>query len=285
MATINASSLFHFTDKICAIKGILEKGFRYSYNYEIFPQAISHNELNPKNPNFFTATPNFGNGVLLPIICFCDTPLMRTLSHSKVYGEYMIGINKDYARCTYEQFLNPVMYRTSSAISYAISDLSVMKASLKGKQIKGSYDVERSILQLIAITKPYNGNFRGIKNHCFFDEREWRMLMPYNYEESIKWYWGVSSNDDEVNKLRDKLNIELYKSEFAYVGLTEELDENVLLDFITHIFVKSESEIPEMVDFILNEKQPIFGYDNLSMRCRHLLVSKISSFERINKDF
>ena len=111
------------------------------------------------------------------------------------------------------------------------------------------------------------------------------MLMPYNYEESIKWHWGISSNDDEVSKLREKLNSELHKSEFAYVGLTEDLDESILLDFITHIFVKSEFEIPEMVDFILNENQSIFGYNNLSKRCRHLLVSKISSFERINKDF
>ena len=34
MNRINSSSLFHFTNGIEALRGILKKGFRYSYCYE-----------------------------------------------------------------------------------------------------------------------------------------------------------------------------------------------------------------------------------------------------------
>lgn len=282
MNPINASSLLHFTNSMDTLKGILEKGFRFSYCCEKVSATINMNELHPEGANFFRPSPHINSHIAIPMICFCDIPLTRAKSHSNIYGKFIVGIDKDTAITVFKDSLNPVMYRNSMWIDYALSDLSVIKAKIEN--IEGCYNYKRSLNQLIGISKPYYGTFKGIEDYCYYDEREWRILIPYDYAEQTRWYWNLSEEEFAVKK--DEINKILHSSEYAYRGFTTDIDnEEDFMQFITHIVVDTDANIPELVEFILNEEQPLFGYPKVSKRIRNFLVSRITSFERIEKDY
>lgn len=281
MNPINASSLLHFTNSMDALKGILEKGFRFSYCCEKVSATINMNELHPEGANFFRPSPHINSHIAIPMICFCDIPLTRAKLHSDTYGKFIVGVDKDMAITVFGDNINPVMYRTSQTIGLALHDLSVIKATIDN--VDGCYNYKRSLNQLIGNTKPYNGTVNR-KDYCFYNEREWRILIPFDYSEDTKWYWNLSEEEFAVKK--DEINKILHSSEYAYRGFTTDIDnEEDFMQFITHIVVDTEANIPELVEFILNEEQPLFGYPKVSKRIRNFLVSRITSFERIEKDY
>lgn len=281
MNPINASSLLHFTNSMDDLKGILEKGFRFSYCCEKVSATINMNELHPEGANFFRPSPHINSHIAIPMICFCDIPLTRAKLHSDTYGKFIVGVDKDMAITVFGDNINPVMYRTSQTIGLALHDLSVIKATIDN--VDGCYNYKRSLNQLIGNTKPYNGTVNG-KDYCFYNEREWRILIPFDYSEDTKWYWNLSEEEFAVKK--DEINKILHSSEYAYRGFTTDIDnEEDFMRFITHIVVDTEANIPELVEFILNEEQPLFGYPKVSKRIRNFLVSRITSFERIEKDY
>lgn len=281
MNPINASSLLHFTNSMDALKGILEYGFRFSYCCEKVSATINMNELHPEGANFFRPSPHINSHIAIPMICFCDIPLTRAKLHSDTYGKFIVGVDKDMAITVFGDNINPVVYRTSQTIGFALHDLSVIKATIDN--VDGCYNYKRSLNQLIGNTKPYNGTVNG-KDYCFYNEREWRILIPFDYSEDTKWYWDLSEEKFAVKK--DEINKILHSSEYAYRGFTTDIDnEEDFMQFITHIVVDTEANIPKLVEFILNEEQPLFGYPKVSKRIRNFLVSRITSFERIEKDY
>ncbi|MBQ2292440.1 MAG: hypothetical protein II245_02060 [Bacteroidaceae bacterium] len=282
MNPINASSLLHFTKTMDALKGILEKGFRFSYCCEDVSSTINMNELHPVGANFFRPSLHINKHIAIPMICFCDIPLTRAKAHSDTYGKFIVGIDKNMALTIFGDTINPVMYSTSEVIGRALNDLSVIKSKINN--VKGCYNYKRSLNQLIGNTKPFEGTFKGKENYCYYDEREWRMLLPYDFDESTKWYWNLSKQ--EFDEKKNEINKILHHSEYAYRTFTVQKDDEFLLvKFITHIVVDSEVNIPELVNFILNEEQPLFGYSNISKQLRNLFVSRITSFERIEIDY
>lgn len=281
MNPINASSLLHFTNSMDAIKGILENGFRFSYCCEKVSATINMNELYPEGANFFRSSPKANHHIAIPMICFCDIPLTRAKLHSDTYGKFIVGVDKDMAITVFGDNINPVMYRTSQTIGLALHDLSVIKANIDN--VQGCYNYKRSLNQLIGNTKPYNGTVKG-EDYCYYNEREWRILLPYDYDEQTTWYWNLSEEDFVTKK--DEINKILHNSKYAYRGFTTDIDnEEDFMQFITHIVVDTEANIPELVEFILNEEQPLFGYQKVSKRIRNFLVSRITSFERIENDY
>lgn len=239
------------------------------------------NELHPDGANFFRPSPHINSHIAIPMICFCDIPLTRAKSHSNLYGNFIVGVDKDMAITVFGDNINPVMYRTSQTIGLALHDLSVIKATIDN--VDGCYNYKRSLNQLIGNTKPYNGTVNG-KDYCFYNEREWRILIPFDYSEYTKWYWNLSEEEFAVKK--DEINKILHSSEYAYRGFTIDIDnEEGFMQFITHIVADTEANIPELVEFVLNEEQPLFGYPKVSKRIRNFLVSRITSFERIEKDY
>ena len=213
MNPINASSLLHFTNSMDALKGILEKGFRFSYCCEKVSATINMNELHPEDANFFRPSPHINSHIAIPMICFCDIPLTRAKLHSDTYGKFIVGVDKDMAITVFGDNINPVMYRTSQTIGLALHDLSVIKATIDN--VDGCYNYKRSLNQLIGNTKPYNGTVNR-KDYCFYNEREWRILIPFDYSEDTKWYWNLSEEEFAVKK--DEINKILHSSEYAYRG-------------------------------------------------------------------
>lgn len=286
MNSINASSLFHFTDCLDTLELILQNGFRYSYCYEEYDKEIIFNHNNPDYANFFVGSNNIKRGVAMPMICFCDIPLLRANKHADVYGRYIIGIEKKYANALYNS-LNPVLYLNSDRIRLALRDISISENNFNNDK---AYYYKESVNYIIAYSKRYRGNdiFRDNKEFCFYDEREWRTVLE-DGKCNIPWIWNVEfKSKDEFKKFIQPYNNELYSSSCAYLRFTDfkdVVDEDHFCNFITHIVVGNDDEISQLIDFIFDKEIQLFGNNKLSDKARKILVSKITSFERIEKDF
>ena len=74
-----SDTLFHFTKNINTLKNILQNGFWPRYCLEDF--------------NWYNAELGY---IAYPMVCFCDIPLSRINEHVKFYGDYGIGLTKNW---------------------------------------------------------------------------------------------------------------------------------------------------------------------------------------------
>lgn len=287
MNPVSASSLLHFTKSKSSLLGILEKGFRYSYCYEEYNKAIIFNNNNKDYAKFFIGENGTKRGVAIPMISFCDIPLLRAQEHAKYYGKYIIGIDKGYAEDLYSR-LNPVLYVFSNRMDISLCDVSVSKDNFYNN---GTHDYRQSVNHLIAYSKRYRGfDIYRNKETCYYNEREWRIVLEEgNGDYEAPWIWNIDfKSKEEYKKYIGPYSKKLYSSKGAYlkfIEFNEKSDENHFCNFITHIVVKKEREIPGIIKYILNTKNKLFGHENISDDARKILISKITSFERIEKDF
>ena len=109
-------------------------------------------------------------------------------------------------------------------------------------------------------------------------EREWRIIIPdcNRPAPDLGWLKYISKEQFEHYKIRllDNYPSELYLH-FDCVDLTS---------LITHIVVSKESERNMLIYFILNNGNNFCGC-NLSEEQKVNLISKITSFEQIEKNF
>lgn len=275
-----SSSLLHFTKTIDALKGILSRGFRYSYCSEEFPMAVINNVVHRYDAGF--EPNNFCNGsgkVLIPMVSFCDIPLTRAEVHSSHYGKYIVGIDKDLARNVYRNMM-PVQYMAGERFRMALSELSMFKCS---ELAKNEPQVDDSINIILSSTKMYEIYHQGNFVKCY-NEREWRVVLPDR--DNHRWGWILHDGES-----KEAYNKKLHQQDDIFLSFMVDDDDNshkiieeTLPRFITHIVVDKESEVGHIVDYILDQSNSIFGY-KLSLELRKLLVSKISSFERLSDDY
>lgn len=291
MTTINSSSLFHFTKKKASLVSILKKGLRYSYCYE----EVSHNK-----------------GLAIPMICFCDIPLFRTKNHRKRYGNYVIGLNKKELLQEQAGWLNPVHYKESFFLSLFQEEsyknyLEIVDNLTSNENINkyiGSHPDLQEIISKEGIEEAFKDDdfkyhiekLSFLKMYCRYsigfskkmsyinksgiminnyDEREWRLVLPYGNPGSIEWDFHITQNDYENSK--SKL---LEENKNTYLTISTDR----LLNVISHIIVKTDDDISQIIDLIMRSKQ-LFGCTNISEKKRLCLISKITSFERIEKDY
>lgn len=159
ISDMGLSSLFHFTDSLNKLIGILKDEFKPNY----CPERIL-----------------YGNKIFpyaLPMVCFCDIPLSQIKDHIETYGHYGIGMSKEWAE---KKGLNPILYlKRNSKLS---KNLSLMKLDITELlQSVGKFETRRSFLYLFRYLKNYEGNYlKGItynkRKFNFYNEREWRFV-------------------------------------------------------------------------------------------------------------
>lgn len=86
---LSANSLYHFTSEYRKIESILTNGFRYSILKEDVPFSS------------YAKSPFSIQGIIKYIntskaICFCDIPLELCKKHREQYGNYVIGLFKEW---------------------------------------------------------------------------------------------------------------------------------------------------------------------------------------------
>lgn len=295
---INSFSLCHFTKKFDALQNIVRNGIRFSFAFEkLSPEIIANFEF-PSNPQLISHI--YENaGVAIPMVSFCDIPITRAADHITKYGQYMIGLDKDVIIDLYNEIINPVFYIHSDNLYQAIDDISNVYAETTNQQIQrilsiGNHvtiptqqEVEEFVRKFPFFDRKINTRFIiGIskscysddRKWCYYDEREWRAFWPDGISEVANWKWGITYEDYLSN--RNDWNKDLTSDKTNYITIPN----GYLHSGITHIVVKNDAQIPKMIDLIMRSKT-IFGQSNVSQKDRLILVSKITSLERIAKDY
>jgi hypothetical protein len=309
MTLINSSSFFHYTKRKKSLLGILRNGFRFSYSYEIFDEIVAHSDNDKFFPMSHLLEPEPEPvGIAFPMVCFCDIPLMRASQHRKRYGNYCIGLDKDATLKQWSPIMNPVYYVNSFWVDNLYEKLAFHKRSLatlvkkdkefiteienasqdalpelakKAKQYMKTaqeyYEFGYTLEQLLRLTKPCVGKDKKGKSVNFYDEREWRVFLNYKQREKTDVHYGLTR--EEYDKNRPEWNKAI---ESDYLTFEKCMPSEV----ISHIIVPEEKDVPAVIGAIKSETH-ILGKE-ISLfdpNIKDLLISKVTSFERIENDF
>lgn len=279
MTNNNTSTLFHFTKKRFIPK-ILKDGLRVTYCKEQFLDTV----------------------LGIPMISFCDIPLSRTDEHRKKYGNYAIGFDKEkmLKNEVLKKILNPIIYCNSDILEKSIISFSEEYEDIKQKIDNLTQETESSNIilckkgissaivagkkarslrikslsnNILGFTKHYKGIGKKNKEIIFYDECEWRIIIPENNIQfqiagkPCKWL----QNEEEYNKWRGNGE----KKFLNDVSFGE-------ADVINYLIVNKEEEIPWLIDIIWKD---LFMKEKIDKDQKKILISKITSFERIKKDY
>lgn len=233
-----SNTLFHFTKNLEILKYILKRGFWPRYCLE------DMSWLGMKTTEF----------VAFPMVCFCDIPLSRVEEHVKFYGEFGIGLTKEWAK---SNGLTPIHYIAPSSNMPEIYK-NLFKSSKEGKGWE-------SLRYLLAHTKPIEGNMvigGQLIEKEFHQESEWRYISK---NDVIKSFITKTQYEDVVSLEERNKETEKHMLEF-------------LPKDIKYIFVKNDSDIPEIINFIQAEMDK---YPSADVK---VLMSRVTSLESIHRD-
>lgn len=251
MPAISSNTLFHFTNKENLI-GILENEFypRFSLEYYQVDEITS-----------------FKIGI--PMVSFCDIPLSLVYKHMAKYGNYGIGMSKEWAE---RNRLNPVLYlRRGSQTTQILNDvLNVGAEAVEGVRKLGieieSLTKRRDLLiKLFTFTKPFDCLTKDSEITKYYDEREWRYVPDPSSYNGAKIILTENKFKDpllsEENEKLKKAKLRFHPSDINYIIIKEESERLDLLEEIGQIKRKYERHT------------------------RSVLLSKIISAEQIFQDF
>ena len=247
--TLSSNVLFHFTDSIQNLIDILTNNFRAHYSLEDFSLVFPSNQ----EPTW-----------AFPLIPFCDIPLSQASKHMTTYGNYAVGLNKEWG---IRNGVAPLLY------CYPNSTAAVSIAELIGLIFDDQGEIRdrpgaAKITQLAHFLKQYEGPFlrrgRLIPNVRFYDEREWRFI-PDNFLElptmAKTEYLNFNDLQEGNEKARAATLLQFEPSDIKY------------------IVVATETEILPMIQAVERIKQK-YTPDQVKV-----LASRIISAEQIVADF
>lgn len=246
---ISTNSIIHYTKSIDSLQQILENGFKVKYCYE----KIESSE----------------NGFLhsaFPMVSFCDIPLSQVKQHIESYGEFGIGLKKEWAK---SKKLSPVLYfdRDSELMNYLRVEFERLIEKKNKKEIDAS-DFDH-LASIIAYSKNYeadlvrNGN--KIKNYRFYNEREWRYVpnkivlgkaLPFVAEQDY------SKDKKKYNDTLDHIRLSFETKDISYIIVKNDSDIKVITQAIRNLFSDkcTMQEIEILLTRIITTDQIIFDF-------------------------
>lgn len=259
---IAANTLFHFTDSMDSLIGILTNEFLPRYCLESVDLAGG-------------LADDKHSGHAIPMVCFCDLPVSRLHEHLVFYGNYGIGLTKEWGK---SKGISPVSYLYPGATFHnCFKNLAMSiakrfpKATVPNEPPHPIYDY----MELVSYIKPYEGRvFRKGRYYRkrFYDEREWR-YVPLLSRDARTAQFGLEPRLSRRDYLDD---------EKRYVA-NRRIGEAIQLGFepndIRYLFVAREEELVPLAESI----ELIKGRFNLEDVRR--LQTRIMSAENVSKDF
>lgn len=257
---LSANSLFHFTPELEYLKSIINNGISPRYCIEDISSFYTIKNLDE---------------VAQPMACFCDIPLSSIHHHISKYGNYGIGLSKNWG---IRNYITPVKYVHKNSVTCKLYQQSFNMAEQFNMPDEAFDCILGPLLALGNFFKSIQGKmFKdgkwSDKIYNFYDESEWRYI-PVNQ---------LSSPNNDGHKLRTFIT----KDEFMDTSLKEFHDTQVAAHCslpiqatdIKYIFVKNESEIDEMVKFL----QGIFNLGSGGLSINHF-YGKLISTEKLLED-
>jgi len=243
MASPRSSTLFHFTKSLLNLQNILEKGFIPYYSLE------DASWLGAKLKYFACS-----------MVCFCDIPISRIQDHVGFYGSYGMGMSKDWAL---KNGINPVAYY-SNVSPLSKNFLTAFRATFDIKEGDPDKKIRYTFYDLLSYAKPIAGTMIVSDNPVnkeFYLENEWRYVkIPETRKLITRKIYDDPSERSELIKQAEAEPLKFTPSDIRY------------------IFVKTDADIPPIINF-MNEK--LQSYSAVDLK---ILTSRVTSLEYLEKD-
>jgi len=290
MPSYRTTSLFHYTKTANNLFNILKSG-------KLIPNYCEE-DLSSE----FTIDFVWG----IPMVCFCDIPILLAGDFLKNYGRYCVAFDKEWGK---HKGCNPVQYVTNTKIllsvehfisritellkyeeKYGVIELSETRGRFPESYLEKYKSFSRSLkllnnlylsdnkaydneskLYYLGFLKKYESEWMG-KPYENYKENEWRYIIEET--KSIKWL-----DKDEYKKWRGEVPSPKPQPSTALKRNSLKFEPTD----IHHIILFEESEIPAFIRKIRTLKK--IGDTVLDDDTKDILISKISSFERIKKDY
>jgi hypothetical protein len=218
---LSSNTLIHFTKNKNALKGILLNNFKIFYCKETI--VLDENE----------------NTLRVPMVSFCDIPLSEVKDHISKYGNYGIGLTKDWAN---RNGMNPVLYVSKKSIisKNILKVLNYHAGKIAGNDLNGASEEIKAAIDILRYMKNYEGvlrrNGKVNKKYRFSDEREWRYVPDFAHHEMIIL-------DDDYRQKKDVADFNIGK-----IRLKFEPND------IRYIIINNDAEIKEFIDHLRSSK-------------------------------
>jgi len=235
----SADELFHFTKEYRSIISIMNNKFKPFFCIE----DLSFMYKKDKNMT-----------LALPIVCFCDIPLERISIHKKKYGNYGIGLTKEWGMKNSLNIVNysfPESYKSSS-YRILIDSYDEFKTDLNGENL----DAFSNAFNILLMTsKPYEGKIFDKMNKKwldskvrFYNEREWRYLPlvdKLNWSISLEEHKGkycdfFDAIEKEQPKIQDEYTLKFTVDDIKYIFLTDNSEIEKFIKDISGIYGVTE---------------------------------------------
>jgi len=214
------------------------------------------------------------------MVSFCDLPLSQVRTHLRIYGNYGIGLRKDWGKAN---GVSPVLYsyRESSFLDHLRKVIHEnLDEGSRNEPLNPKF--YRRVFGILSFLKQYEGDFKrrdqDYPNLRFYNEREWR-YVPDTIPEDLQQRQRPEYKD---------LSECLISEEFNDPITLQENNRSIAQDFfrikfqpkdIKYIIVADENEIGTMIHSIHDIKDK-YSKDDLD-----LLTSRIISSQQIKDDF
>ncbi|MDP1676836.1 MAG: abortive infection system antitoxin AbiGi family protein [Bacteroidota bacterium] len=244
-SNVSSNTLFHFTSSIDNLLNILENEFSPRFCPE---NKIGH-ILNPNNPY---VAPEYA----YPMVCFCDLPLSLIKNNISFYGNYGIGLRKEWG---IRNGISPVHYvHYNSNTIHGIEDIffNLMSDTQTGDPENGlifNTDVSNDIKLLLRYLKPYTGSTKKndtiYNDRNFYNEREWRFVpIDDNYAPIVEINYNEFVSLSEENKKLEHIKISFTPSDIKYIIVQRDIEVLQMVTEIRRIKAKySEDEKMKLI--------------------------------------
>lgn len=228
---ISSSAVVHLTHTKDNLLGILSENFKLKFCKEALP--------------FKT-----GGFIRVPMVSFCDIPFSQIKDHKQKYGEYGIGLTKEWA---IRNRLNPVLYvepKSMLAESYD-SALQYFHEFRREDILTGM--AYRHLLDFLRYMKPYQGDLvrksGTTPDYMFYDEREWR-YVPSVDDCDVMHYMETDFDDlsieSEANVSIEKIRLKFEIADIKYILIKSDNDIHdfmVMLKSFSHRYTNEDIEL------------------------------------------
>lgn len=244
MRNLSSQSIFHYTHKFDNIKGIMGNGFKYNLLREALPLKG------------FSSSIFHGLGIVdyqfeWFAICFCDLPLSMVSEHKKRYGNYCIGLSKEWGT---KNGVTPIRYVHEDS-----PDLNndVFLMSFHADSMSQKFDSSR-IKMLAQVFKDKNvldKNFdlneldnlsKNLKTLLKLVDLHIQGLQYYIVESAGYWRIYSEARQDEASGEKKE---RIFYDEREWRGLTNNPEQplSFSVNDVTHIFLENRSEGDEII--------------------------------------
>lgn len=242
MAAVSAQTLFQFTRELKTLEKILSsQGFWPQYCLEY----------------------GWSKRFAVPECCFCNTPFSAIHHHMKIYGEYGVGMSRQWG---ISKGLSPLMYH--------LRDSRMGKNFRRLLQNAKRQKNEEVIYRQLVLMKPYQavnyikdekGELKQHNNYLYYDEREWRYIpdLPI-YKDLLRFV----KDQSELDVLKETKGLDDSTKAFMCTFTAYDVKYLIVKDAIDRILLASSIE----------------NMDSWNENDKELLKSKIITCELINND-